>query len=399
MNEGLKSFVIKLCGSCPDEERKNVQEVLKSLDRCPIQLNFDDAKDLIGVNPYIERKLEDFFNGKHKYIPKENSAARLILQILYNSKGGGLTKPDIMREMGYKQPPITNFNKGKNYSFGPLSSMKTLESHELVFRVRASSNKHQFSLTDSGRELCEQLFNGAPAPENPEITQIVPRSCKILVKRSEIEYRTTFDVFDALRRTGRTYTEEKTLPVGSIWFSRNDEIYDTVIQFVTYGNLSNGKDVKKVSASPFTNKIIIVPSKENANYAQTKLQVGSDYNVRIVFLDTPAAVSQFLDETCNVLDRCGVCIGGKKEVIALCEKSKYSKKVGDVWQQVLNLFPHCGPQMAAKICNRFSTPDSLYQYVRDQSDQAEAFRNAVAETGQRPRDETAQAIVKLFGHN
>ena len=101
MNDGLHSFLEKLSGTCPAKEKENVEEVIRSIERCPLQLNFDDAKDLIGVDSYIEKKLEDFFSSKPAYIPKEGSIPRKIMKALFDSNctvqsNSGLTKSDLM---------------------------------------------------------------------------------------------------------------------------------------------------------------------------------------------------------------------------------------------------------------------------------------------------------------
>ena len=392
MNDGLRSYLIKLCSTCPNSEKNQVEEVLRSIDRCPIQLNFDDAKDLIGVDSYIEKKLEDFYASKPKYIPKEGSIPRKIMKILFDSNctvqtNSGLTKSDLMREIGIKMPPFSNLNKNKT-PYNPLSSIKTLETHDLVKRIK-TTGKHEFALTEEGCLLCVEIFSQKQEEDDDSTTEISTKSCKMVVKKSEIELRSTLDVFDALKRSGRQYTEDKSLPVGSIWFLRDDDVYDTVVQFDQYRYLSNGKFIRKVSASPFRNKFIIITSKENENYASTKLRAIADFDVKILFLDTPASVAQFLDTLCDILDKSGVTIGSKKEIINLCEQSQFSKKVGDIWQQVLPLFPYCGPQMAASICNVFRTPFQMYEAISSEDNPVEAFRSAVASQGQKPRDEPA----------
>ena len=401
MNDGLRSFLEKLSGTCPVKEKENVEEVIRSIDRCPLQLNFDDAKDLIGVDPYIEKKLEDFFSSKPAYIPKEGSIPRKIMKALFDSNctvqsNSGLTKSDLMRELGIKLPPFSALSKSKT-PYNPLSSIKTLETHDLVKRIK-TTGKHQFALTEEGCNLCLEIFSQKTEEDEERPSQVVPKSCKMLVKQTEIELRSTFDVIDSLKRSTRHYSEDKSLPVGSIWFMRGDDVYDTVVQFDQYRYLSNGKFIRKVCASPFRNKFIIVTSKENPNYAGTKLRAAADFDVKILFLDTPASVAQFLDSLCDILDRSGVTIGSKEEIISLCEKSQFSKKVGDVWQQVLPIFPYCGPQMAASICNAFRTPFQLYESISSEDNPIEAFQKAVAAKGQKPRIETAKEIVRIFGH-
>ena len=400
MNEGLVAFLEKLLNICPEREKENVNEVLSSLSRCPIQVNFDDAKDLIGVDNYIENKLNSFFAGKPKYIPKEGSIPRRILKILYDAHctaetGNGFTKSDLMREMGLKQAPFSKLSKGKSNMYDPLSSMKTLESHELIVRLK-TNGKHEFALTEEGNLLCADIFSQKTSAE-AETSPIVPRSCKMHVLKNEIELRSSIDVIEALRRSGREFVEDKTLPVGSIWFVRGNDVYDTVVQFDQYRYLSNGKYIRRISASPFRNKFVVITSKEGESTSMTKLRSIADFGIKVMFLDTPAGIAQFLDTLCDMLDRSGLTIGSKKEIIELCEQSQFCKKVGAVWQQVLTMFPYCGPQVAASICNVFPSPDQLYEFLADKEEQVEAMRNAVAAKGKKPRVETCREIVRLFG--
>ena len=88
-NRELREYLTKLSKNEDGDNKDHILEVLNSLSLCPIPLNFDDAKDLIGVNQYVEEKLHDFYFGTRKkqkrYIPAEGSSARKIFLILYQA--------------------------------------------------------------------------------------------------------------------------------------------------------------------------------------------------------------------------------------------------------------------------------------------------------------------------
>ena len=286
--------------------------------------------------------------------------------------------------------------------------MKTLEKNGYVQRFR-TTNKDQFKLTDEGKNLAEEIFTNSQKPQNQEEIRdsaAAPRNCSMLVSTSDIECRTTLDVIDAINRTNRQW-KKSSIPVVSIWFLRNNEVYDTIVQF-SGGKLqsTNNQILKHTSGTPFKHKIVIVTSKENVTCVSKKLQAMSDFGISLIYIDTSAQVANYLDKLCYIMDKRGTIMGSLKDVTALCETNKFAPTVGEVWQKTLKLFPGCGPQLSAAIYSIFKTPIQLIDYfnkaIRLQSEDkvsvTERFCDLIQhKTGLRPKSNTVDALMNVIG--
>jgi hypothetical protein len=122
---------------------------------------------------------------------RRKGAFRVFLRILYNVHPAGLSKPDVLKSIGFKPPPITTFRPPSKF-YGPWSAMKTLILHGLVDRVIGRSPK--FVLTEPGLRLASDQFGRRPPAHEPD------SSLSFIIASSEIQCRISIDVADVMRR-------------------------------------------------------------------------------------------------------------------------------------------------------------------------------------------------------
>lgn len=397
-NQVLIEFLTKQIRKIPSTKRGSFLEVIDSLKLCPLKVNYEDSIELIGVNEDVQKVLETFFKGKVKYIPRENSTARLMLKVLYEDKGNGLTKNDILQLIGYTEPK-NSFIRPNKFKFGQWNSMKTLENNGLV--VRISGKVHTFKISEDGLKLAKEIFNAhedetcADIHANSDFSNI---NIKILVSENDINSFTFIDLNDIMKRVG-VNCNKVDLPVGTFWFSSMDGfIFDTIIQLISVSNISNTQKIKDLSSSPFKRKIFIIIGKENHSYAQQRLKLNSEYDIETVFLESPAQVSQYI----YFLSRL-ICKDSNSKLtfdnyVEKTVSSRYTRDVGEIWKNMLRYLPDCGPQLTSILFNLFKTPNEFREKMSSVAN-PEAFLEEETQRvgGRKIKQTTSRALLGIFG--
>lgn len=394
INQNLISFLLKKAKKLTREKRESISTVVKSIKLCPLTLNLEDSLDLIGVNDEIEGFIRDFFSSSiDNYIPREGTLSRKMLLALHRNHPDSLSKPDVLREIGFRPIPLNGFNQQKNF-FGSWASMKTLIQHGLVEKSNDRSPK--YSLTEKGLQLSNELF-GSLEPQR--ISDKSTSSISLFVSKAEIQCRISFDVKDAIFRT-RLEWKEKELPLGSIWFIKDDQVLDFVIQFSSFSAFSNDESIKrKISGSPFSRRVFLIPNKENnINSAELKIKMNLNYEIEAVFAESIALISRYICGVAAQLEKRTNCmLGTFDEVVEKCSEMKYSANVGQVWKEQLKLIPGIGPNFAANISAHFQTPHQLIAALEYEDNPQEKFVDEIYHCyGRRPSQKTTNSILNLF---
>lgn len=389
MNQALISYLTKEGKKAVVENRESITTVIESIRLCPIELNLEDSLDLIGVDDFVTKKLNQYFKGTNKYIPKEGSLSRQVFHAIYNSHPNTLTKSDINREIGVKPPPDNIFRKNKTF-FGNSNITKQLEIHEYVERIPAKPPR--FLLTEKGLDVAQQLFG---PKELSQPSQSI--SClTILVSKADINNRVSIDVADVIRRT-HLKSIEVDLPIGSLWFQVNDSILNYIIQFVSSTNAADDGFQRKMSSSPFEHKIFLIPSRETVNHVQLKLRNSSSFGIDTVFAETPALIAQYIVGISKLINSEQNVLGTLENVIEKCRDNKFETTVGKIWKSQLRCFPGCGPNAAANLSAVFPTPHSLQALIENTSQPSVKIGEALFNRwGRRPAESTIKAMIHLF---
>ena len=393
-NQSLISFLLKKAKKLPIETCESITTVIESIKLCPIVLNLEDSLDLIGVDSEIEEMLHEFFSTPtDTYIPRDGSLARKMLLALHQNHPDSLSKSDVLRAIGFRPIQPNGFNQHKNF-FGSWASMKTLIQHGLAEKSHDKSPK--YSLTKRGLELATNLF-GTIAP--PSIRDPTSSTISLLVSKSEIQCRVSFDVKDAIYRT-RLEWNEKDLPLGSIWYMKGNKVLDFLIQFTSYSTFSSDESIKKkISGSPFTKRVFLIPTTDsNTNSAELKIKLNFNYEIETVFADSVAQISKYICGIASRLEKKEDCIlGSLDDVIEKCNSMKYAVNIGHVWKEQLKLIPGVGPHFAANIATRFQTPHLLITELENEENPQDFFIDEVYDFyGKRPSQKTTNTILSLF---
>ena len=392
-NLALINFLNKKSKKLSNEKRESISNVIKSINLCPIVLDLEDSKDLIGVNDYIIELLNEYFLPPvDKYIPKEGSVSRKIMQALHKNHPDGLSKQDILREIGYKPPPPNTLSQHKSF-FGSWASIKTLISHGIV--DKSNQRIPNYTLTERGLQLANELFGEKEqlAADNTNNNS----KFSLIVSRSELECRISVNIVDMLKRTKLKW-KEKEIPIGSIWFMKGDKVIDTMIQFAS-ASLANDDSLKrKINGSPFNHHILVIPSKENATNAEMKIRLNLEYDIDAVFLESSALIASYIIELVKQLENSRIeSLGTFESAVLKCNEQKYANTVGNVWKEQLKLLPGVGPNFAANIAAKYSTPHKLISIFDDKEEGVEKFSNNLSKRwGKRPRQNTINSLLKLF---
>jgi len=390
LNEKLLSFLnAEAKVGCPDE-KKNIQNVIKSIKKCPIEITYEDSLDLIGVTKYIEGILKSFFDGKtHIEIPESKIERKIILKMFSSSKPL-LSKSEIISMCDLAQKNINKFRPKKIYS----DKWKYFKKLEVKGCVERSGHPPLFSLTELGINIAKILQG---EPHEVVDNDIDLPDIEMVVSQSDIHERTSVDVIDSVRRTGIKWSE-KDIPIGSIWIVRKNQVFDYIIQFSSFSTLTNSSLLRNLNSTSFSKKIVIVPSKESSNHTAFKIRASFDYYVDIHFLETTAFIARFLVDLITTISIKGKPIGMVDDIVALNQSGNITTTIGDIWKLQLLRIPGCGPQMVSSIVSVFRTPNSLYQFVKDATNPIEDFCNSVAiNGGRKPPPYTASILIKLFG--
>lgn len=391
-NQNLISFLLKKAKKSNSEKQDPIFTVIESVKLCPLVLNLEDSLDLIGVDDEIEEMLREFFSEPtDSYVPRDGSLARKMLLALHQNHPDSLSKSDILRAIGFRPIQPNGFNQHKNF-FGSWASMKTLVQHGLAEKSHDKSPK--YSLTHKGLELSNDLFG-----------QIATRtinnnsSISLFVAKSELQCRVSFDVKDAVSRTQLQW-KEKDLPLGSIWFIKDNQVLDFIIQFCSYSNLTSDDSIKKkISGSPFTKRVFLIPSIENSlNSSELKIKINFNYEIETVFADSIALISKYIRGVALQLEKKENCeIGNFNDVVDKCNSTKFAVNIGRVWKEQLKLIPGVGPHFAANISTRFKTPHQLIDELENNENPQEFFVDEMMNfCGKRPTKKTSDSILGLF---
>ncbi|OHS95189.1 hypothetical protein TRFO_02118 [Tritrichomonas foetus] len=393
-NKSLISFLQKKANKLNQAKRDAIKIVIQNIKKCPLVLDLDDSQDIIGVNDDILPLLQEFFSEpSDHYVPKDGTIARKMLGILHKEYPKGLQKSDIERFLGNRPPPTNGFNQHKQF-YGSWASMKTLTSHGLVEKTRGRCVI--FTLTEKGLELANQLFGtrlNQPSHES---------SITLFVSKSEIECRVSINVPEILKRTKMTW-KEKVLPIGSLWFVKDDQVFDVIIQFSSLSAAGDEYVRKKISCSPFSTKILIVIAKENPNNpnnCEMKIRMNLDYGINLVFLESIPSISSYLVSLAKVLEIKNKTIGSFDEVSKRCSEQRYANTIVNIWKEQLKLVPGVGPHFAANIAAQYGTPHQLIDAFESYTNPSEDFCNAISTRwGKRPRQNTTKALIDLFSYS
>lgn len=389
-NQELISFLQKQARKSNQRIKESISRLLHSISLCPLVLDLEDSLDLIGVNDDTEPLLNEFFSkDTDNYCPKEGTMSRKMLLALHNSHPDPLYKADILKAMDFRPPPQTLRQKK---FFGPWASMKTLIVHGLVNKSKERLAK--YSLTDKGVKLSNDLF-GSRLPDRDINTSI-----RLYVSKNEIQCRVSFDVSDALRRT-RLPWSEKVIPVGSIWFVKNNMIYDFLIQFVSLTLANDESTRRKISGVPFTKRVFLLPSKENPlTSAEVKLKLNSEYNIEMVFADSVPSIALYIRGIAQILESTNKFLGTFDEVVQMCSEHKYAMTINNVWKEQLKLVPGMGPSVAANIAAIYQTPHQLIASLEQSRNPQEKFNDDVVHRwGRKPSQKATSTIINLFTEN
>ncbi|OHT06567.1 hypothetical protein TRFO_25382 [Tritrichomonas foetus] len=388
-NESLIAFLMdRLNDKISSIKYHTIETVIENIKICPLELNMEDAADLIGVDDYILLLFKKFFASKEDhYIPKEGSIPRKMLHVLHTEYPKKLQKPDIENRIGNKSIQKNNLDSPKQ-SYNSWSSMNILISHNLV--EKSQGIKPFFSLTEKGLELSNKIFGSRfkyPS-QHPTLSAIV--------STAEIECRVSVDVKEILVRSKIEWEGQK-LPIGSIWFSNGDQIYDVIIQFANITSANDEYIKKNLSASPFSLKIIIIPSKESPSHSELKIRMNLEYGINIIFAETVPLITSYLVKLSSFLENNWKTIGTFEEVEKLCQEQKYAKTIGSVWKEQLKLIPGAGPNLAANLSASYQTPHQLIHAIKHYiNPNEELAQDIYLKWGRRPRKNTTESIIHLF---
>ena len=385
-NQALVSFLAKQAKRVPADKRNALATVIESIKLCPLVLNLEDSLDLIGVDDFVTEQLNQFFRNCDKYVPKEGSIAQKMMRALHESHPESMTKADVLKAIGFRPPPATTF-RGRPKFFGSWASMKTLESHGLVNRT--TGRVASFSLTEQGLRLANEIFGmkgSDPAPTSP-VTMVVAER--------DLNCRVTVDVRDVVRRTHIEWKAHQ-LPVGSVWFCKGNDVYDFMVQFASFSDVSDELFMRKVAGSPFSKVTLLVGEREREKHAEAKIKVAFDYGFSVVFAESAADMASYLTQLCKCLHERAKVLG-KLDELATCAVSRVGQTIGDVWLEQLKIVPGLGPHMSANLSAVYPTPHALMRALSCSGNPADQFISDVANRcGRRPRQATVDPIVRLF---